>query len=225
MRKLKERIEQLSEDDTKQNTYCSGIAHVHFNAWSYMDSNLWAGIITKIFEGLQEYITNDTLASSNKKEIEKTLTKKLNITHDEISNLENQKQNVDNKIEGLNTQKTEAEKKLKNKINEIKSKSIRTVLNNLDKSFNISNKISGTLASSTSFNKSADKFSEIVPREFWQNPTELYKKTKSKYTFVKTFFKGANWKKSLVWLCFILIFVISMKTVVFLLKFGTIPHS
>jgi hypothetical protein len=215
MRKLKERIEQLSKDDTKQNAYCSGIAHVHFNAWSYMDSNLWAGIITKIFEGLQEYITNDTLASSNKKEIEKTLTKKLNITHDEISNLENQKQNVDNKIEGLNTLKTEAEKKLKNKINEIKSKSIRTVLNNLDKSFNISNKISGTLASSTSFNKSADKFSEIVPREFWQNPTELYKKTKSKYTFVKTFFKGANWKKSLVCLCFILIFVISMKTVVF----------
>ena len=105
MRKLKERVQNLSRSNNSQNAYCSGIAHVHFNAWSYMDSNLWAGIITKIFEGLQKYITNDTLASANKKEIEKALTKKLNIAHDEITDLEYQKESIDNKIETLESQK------------------------------------------------------------------------------------------------------------------------
>ncbi|WP_111708944.1 P-loop NTPase fold protein [Lutibacter citreus] len=216
MRKLKERIQNLSKSNNTQNAYCNGIAHVHFNAWSYMDSNLWAGIITKIFEGLQEYITNDSLASINKKEIEKALTKKLNIAHDEITDLEHQKQSVDKKIKTLESQKGKAEGVLKGKIDEIKSKSIKTVLNKLDESFKISEKVSSALSSNDSFNKSADNFSEIVPREYWQNPTELYKKTKSKYTFVRTFFKGANWKKSIAWFCIILILVISMKTIVFL---------
>jgi hypothetical protein len=215
MKKLMERIQTLSKSEN-QKAYCNGIAHVHFNAWSYMDSNLWASIITKIFEGLQKYITNDTSASTNKREIEKELTKKLNIAHEEIADLEHQKQSIDNKIETLESQKGKVEVTLQTKIDEIKSKSIKTVLNKLDESFNISAKITSALASNGSFNKSAEKFGEIVPREYWQNPTELYKKTKSFHTYLRTFFKGANWQISLVWFCLILIFVIFMKTIVFL---------
>jgi hypothetical protein len=216
MRKLKERIQTLSKSEN-HGVYCNGVAHVHFNAWSYMDSNLWAGIITKIFEGLQEYITNDTLASLNKKEIEKALTKKLNIAHEEIIDLEHQKENIDNKIKILEFQKDYAELTLKNKIDEIKNRSIKTVLDNLDETFEISEKVSSALANNNSFNRSTEKFGEIIPKEYWKDPTELYKKVKSKYTYVKTFFKGANWKMSLTWFCIILIFVISMKTIVFFL--------
>ncbi|WP_417857607.1 P-loop NTPase fold protein [Xanthomarina gelatinilytica] len=218
MRQLMERIEKLSESEN-QNAYCSGIAHVRFNAWSYMDSNLWAGIITKIFEGLQEYITNDTLANANKKEIEKALTKKLNIAHDEITDLEHQKKSIDHKIDVLESKKHETKEALQKKVDEIKSKSIKVVLNELDSSFNISEKIKKALESNDSFNKSTEKFEKIIPREYWQNPTELYNKVKSKYTFVKTFFKGANWKNNLAWFCVILLFVIYMKEIVFF-----VPH-
>jgi seryl-tRNA synthetase len=213
MRKLMERIQVLSKSEN-QNAYCNGIAHVHFNAWSYMDSNLWASIITKIFEGLQEYITNDTSAKAHKKEIEKTLTKKLNIANEEIADLEHQKDSIDNKIKVLESQKGQVETALQTKIDDIKRKSIKKVINKLDDSFNISAKISDALASNDSFNKSSERFSEIVPKEYWQNPSELYKKTKSAYTYVKTFFKGSNWKTSLAWFCLIVIFVISMKAIV-----------
>ncbi|WP_026452387.1 P-loop NTPase fold protein [Aequorivita capsosiphonis] len=219
MRKLKERIQDLSKIDNTQNAYCSGIAHVHFNAWSYMDSNLWAGIITRIFEGLQEYITNDTKASKDKKDIEKELTKKLNISHDEITDLEYQKKSIDNKIKTLESQKDRAEESLQGKINEIKGKSIKSVLYQLDASFNISEKVADALASNNSFNSSTEKFGEIVPKEYWQNPTELYKKVKSKYTFIKTFFEGASWKANLVWLFLILIFVIAVKGFVFMVTY------
>lgn len=216
MRKLKERIQYLSQNNTSQEAYCNGIAHVHFNAWSYMDSSLWAGMITKIFEGLQEYITNDSLATKNKKEIEKQLTKKLNITHDEIVDLENQEKSITKQIEILEAEKVSVEESLKNKINEIKSKSLKAVLDKLDESFKITEKVSSALENNDSFNKSTEKFAEIIPYEYWQNPTELYKKSKSLITYVKTFFRGASWKSNLFWVFLIIIFIILMKGLVFL---------
>ncbi|CAM1350888.1 P-loop NTPase fold protein [Tenacibaculum ascidiaceicola] len=215
MRKLMERIENLSESEN-QNAYCSGIAHVRFNAWSYMDSNLWAGIIAKIFEGLQEYIKNDTAASLIKDDVEKKITEKLNIVKEEIVDLEHQRDSIDGQIRTLELQKGQAAKTLQGKINEIKNKSLKKVLDQLDVSFNISTKIKDTLALNNSFNKSTEQFSKVVPEEYWQNPTELYKKVKSKYTFVKTFFKGASWKDNLACFFLILILVIIIKGVVFL---------
>ncbi|WP_339847615.1 P-loop NTPase fold protein [uncultured Dokdonia sp.] len=214
MRKLKERIQILSESDTTQNAYCGGIAHVHFNAWSYMDSNLWAGIITKIFEGLQEYITNDSLASKKREDIEKVLIKKMTISKDEIVELDHQKESIDKKIKALQSQKGKAEEQLEKRINKIRSKSIKTALNKLDESFKITEKVSNTLVENDSFNKSKKQFSEIIPEAYWQDPKELYKKIKSKYTFLKTFFKGANWKNSLLWFIGIVFFIFSMKTIV-----------
>ncbi|MBU2945803.1 P-loop NTPase fold protein [Zobellia uliginosa] len=221
MRKLKERIQVLSQNSSTQNIYCNGIAHVHFNAWSYMDSNLWAGIITRIFEGLQEYICNDSLASKNIKEIEEALTKKLNIAQNELIDLANQKQAIDKRILNLKSQKKSTKHALNEKIKEIKTSSIKDVLNNLNSEFQIETKVAKTLLENKSFNQSSDRFNEIVPREYWQDPTELYKRIKSKYTFLKTFFKGANWQKSLGWFCIIIIVIISMKGIMFLL----IPYT
>lgn len=215
MRKLKERIQLLSANENSSKAYCGGIAHVHFNAWSYMDANLWAGIITKIFEGLQEYISNDTLASLDKKKIEKELTKKLNIAQDELKNLEQKKDSITSKIKTLESQKGQAEKLLKSKIDKIKHKSLKSVLSNLDRQFKISEKVAETLRENESFNKSADTFSKIVPKEYWQNPTELYKKTKSINTHIKTFFKATNWESNLTWIGLIVIFIIIVKGIIF----------
>jgi hypothetical protein len=216
MRKLKERIQLLSSNENSSKAYCGGIAHVHFNAWSYMDANLWAGIITKIFEGLQEYISKDTLASPNKKEIEKELTKKLNIAHDELKHLEQKKVSIEANIQSLESQKGQAEKSLKSKIDKIKHKSLKSVLDNLDKEFKVSEKVTETLSKNESFNKSVETFSKIVPKEYWQNPKELYQKTKSIHTHIKTFFKVTTWQSTLAWIGLILIFVIIIKGIIFL---------
>ena len=58
MGKLEERIRLVAKqahdaqergDDTY---FCSHVAHIPFNAWHYMDSNLWAALVNHIFEGL-----------------------------------------------------------------------------------------------------------------------------------------------------------------------------
>lgn len=219
MRKLKERIEELSEDTNDENPYFSGIAHVHFNAWSYMDTNLWAGIITRIFEGLQEYISNDTKAKDEKKEIEKTLNQKLNIAHEEIQELEYQKEKIDKNIKNLEDKKSEKEVELNDKINKIKQKSIKAVITQLDDSFQIHRKVEDALKNNNSFKKSKKRFGEIVPEEYWQNPTELYRKTKSAYTFIKAFFRGASWQSNLKWFFIIALLVVVIKLAMFFLPF------
>lgn len=216
MRKLKERIEKLSYLGAESKAYCGGIAHVHFNAWSYMDADLWAGIITKIFEGLQEYISEDTKAKKDILNIEKEITKKLNIAQDELKKLEQKKESIEENIKSLTSKKGQAEKSLKSKIDKIKHKSLKSILDNLDKEFKISEKVTTTLSKNESFNKSVDTFSKIVPKEYWQNPKELYQKTKSIYAYIRAFFKGTTWQSNLTWIGLIAIFVLIMKGIIFL---------
>lgn len=52
MRKLKERIDQHSRENPSM--FCEKIVHINFNSWHYSDANLWASLITKIFEDLRK---------------------------------------------------------------------------------------------------------------------------------------------------------------------------
>ncbi|MAW94497.1 MULTISPECIES: P-loop NTPase fold protein [unclassified Leeuwenhoekiella] len=217
MRKLKERIEQLSNSNTTQQVYCNGIAHVHFNAWSYMDANLWAGVITKIFEGLQEYITNDSIAKEKKDVIAKALNQKLNIAQGEINNLEHRKNSIDEKIKALEATKKEIEDSLKQKINQIKTKSVKTVLQNLDNSFHLSDKIENVLSSNESYIKTEEQLDKIVPKEYWQNPINLYQKLNDKRAYLRMFFKGRGAERNLVWLCIIILGIFAIKIALFFL--------
>lgn len=65
MDKLKERIEFLAGETRKaqllpepgKSAYCSHVAQINFNAWHYVDANLWASLACRIFEGLDECMT------------------------------------------------------------------------------------------------------------------------------------------------------------------------
>ena len=76
MRKMQERIQVLeeigaaqqrgrqtsgegvpSDDGDKEPRYCSSILQIEFNAWHYTESNLWASLVSYIFEKLQERLT------------------------------------------------------------------------------------------------------------------------------------------------------------------------
>jgi hypothetical protein len=53
---LKTRIEELSSD----NTYVANVAQIDFNAWHYVDTNLWASLAVRIFDGLARELGFDT---------------------------------------------------------------------------------------------------------------------------------------------------------------------
>ncbi len=212
MRKLKEQIQSYSKD-AEQEVYCTGIAHVHFNAWSYVDSNLWAGIITKIFEGLQEYISNQSKADAQKKEIEKILLEQLSSSKQHFQELEQRKLDIDEKIESLKDKKIASEALLEAKIEDIKKKSIKNLFKQIDHKFNVKEQVQTALQANDSFNQSTEEFSKIIPEKYWQSPDELYTKSKTALTFIKTFFGKSVWKNNLLWLAIVLIVVIGVPIV------------
>ncbi|WP_140487382.1 P-loop NTPase fold protein [Flavobacterium sp. GSA192] len=207
MNKLKENIQQLSKNNP-QKVFCEGIAHVHFNAWSYMDANLWASIVTRIFEGLQEYISGDNKAKDFKKEIEKKLTQNLNIAKEEIAALEKQNKNISAQIDKLTIEKKEAEDILKDKIESIRLQTFKSIINEVDKEFKVTEQIETALESNETFINSTNRLKKIIPEQYWINPEELYIQIKSKYTFIKTFFYGENWWKNCLWLLGFLVIVL-----------------
>jgi hypothetical protein len=49
--------------------FCSHVVQIRFNAWHYMDSNLWASLATRVFEGLAEHVSAREDAEAAKKRL------------------------------------------------------------------------------------------------------------------------------------------------------------
>jgi hypothetical protein len=65
MNKLECEIKRLGEDAKKakeqgvESAYCSNIVQITFNAWNYVDSDLWASLTSEIFENLAAAIVKE----------------------------------------------------------------------------------------------------------------------------------------------------------------------
>ena len=64
MDRLERRIDQFSKAEAaadrhgNDRVYCRHIVQLKFNAWHYIDENLWASLANAIFEGLDDALTN-----------------------------------------------------------------------------------------------------------------------------------------------------------------------
>lgn len=108
---LHDRIEQLSKEDNGQSTlYWPKICQIHFNAWHYAETNLWASLVSTIFNRLREFMEEETgdedefnkllnkleLTGELRKEAEERLSeavKNFKISNEEVSNAEQALQN------------------------------------------------------------------------------------------------------------------------------------
>lgn len=124
MKHLEKRIKELSEFQAFLNKgepsplpnlvvekggYCKGIAHIWFNAWSYLDANLWAGLAHSLFEKLNEYITDQSKGEIEKLKVQVRLTKRLQILHSDLEHFKEKKEQLET---------------LKNRLNETKDKKV-----------------------------------------------------------------------------------------------------
>jgi hypothetical protein len=212
MNQLKENISLLAEQNLNT-LYCKGIAQIHFNAWSYLDANLWASIITKIFEGLNEYITKDTKANKFKEEIEKELSHKLTITKEEIQLLEGQKRAIEQQLNNLTESLKFIEEQLKEDIELIENTTITNVIASVDREFQLTDKIGDALKKNPTWNDAQCEFEKLIPREYWTNPNVLYQQIKSHHTFLMEFFSYKNIGWGLKILVFILALVLILPSV------------
>ncbi len=217
MHKLKVDIQKLSKDNPEK-AFCQGIAHVHFNAWSYMDANLWASMVTRIFEGLEDYIKSSGASDKKKKEIEEHLFQKLTISKDELKELNGQKEKVDEDIKELGAKREQIQEGLNDKIASIRKSTLINILKKVNEDFKVKEKIEKTLKVNPTFTESADKFEKIIPKEYWDNPEEFLKQLKNGYTFVKAFFLRGKILINILWAFFFIAIVILVPIAAYLLN-------
>ena len=122
MNKLQKRIEELREDT--RDVFCKNVLQINFNSWHYSDANLWASLITKIFEDLEKY-------GKDKPDELKDLFQNLNSTKELIADTKNEEAEIQQKINCLKDEKAEFEKMATEQTDKLESLSFGTILKQL----------------------------------------------------------------------------------------------
>lgn len=208
MQKLSEKVEELAkyqgflkeEEEDEEGTggqssgkdekpFCEGVCQIHFNAWSYMDTNLWASLVTRIFEKLDDYI-NDNRSEAQKEvdTIKSGIAQQLDVAKGQIAELEARKAQVQNAIDTLKGQVETAQGELKGKIEEIKNSSRKEVIKEAIKESKIEESLKGILDKA---GISQEKLDQV-------NPDLILKELKSGQTFVRQFLNYSGWDWGLV---------------------------
>ena len=73
MRQLERRVAALAdaaltaeaETPPRQSYYCAHVVQITFNAWHYVDANLWASLVTRVFEGLEDHLQQQVSAAGD----------------------------------------------------------------------------------------------------------------------------------------------------------------
>jgi hypothetical protein len=105
--------------------FCEGIVQIPFNAWSYLDANLWAGLVSSIFEKLDEHINDYTKGARELQQMKDILSSRLHILAEEKENLvleqerlKQEKISLELKKENLQTEGEELKRELQDTIPE-----------------------------------------------------------------------------------------------------------
>lgn len=204
MQKLSEKVEELAEhqgflrkdDDeeeedkgTKGSTsdkkpFCEGICQIHFNAWSYMDTNLWASLVTRIFEQLDDYINeNRTAAEQAIDTIKSGIAEQLDVAKGQIAELEARKAQVKNAIDTLRGQVTTAQEELKTKVDAITNSNRETTITNAIKNSGINEELKTVLTNAGIDSKELEEI----------RPDLILQELKSGQTFARQFLKFSGW--------------------------------
>lgn len=206
MRKLREKIESLT---TSGNTdlYIEGVVPIHFNAWSYMDTNLWASLVTKIFEELQIYISGNTKTDALRHQVEEELNNKLELLKEERDILVGQKRNDEERLSILEAKEGTLEGELADRIEIIKSASLSALLQEVDNQFDIRNKLRESLGTAQD-SEQLKELSAVISEKYWNQPDLAIRELKSAGTFVREFFKGKYLSLSLFLIVLLLIIIV-----------------
>ncbi|MHB9130695.1 MAG: P-loop NTPase fold protein [Armatimonadota bacterium] len=140
MDKLSASIDHLAKQTKTpgkyQQHYWENVVQIKFNAWNYIDANLWASLVSHIFEGLNAYWEHpdSKLGDAKKKAYTnmKIAQEAVNAANEQIKIADKQREDIKKTIDGLqeqcniNTQElakalaTDIEKLVSNKIDDAK---------------------------------------------------------------------------------------------------------
>ncbi len=109
MEKLSARIEELAKPDYPD--YVDHVVQVKFNSWHYSDANLWASLISQIFESLNDFASRKAYGENAVKQI----FDQLNITSRQMEETQQKLDASKVREAALNEQKANVEKIIEHK--------------------------------------------------------------------------------------------------------------
>lgn len=184
-----------SENDSAD-SFCKGIAQIKFNAWSYLDSNLWAGLVSSIFEKLDEYISDSGKGEEEKIKLRQKLSDKLEILSTEKREINKEKKELNIEKEDLKKELGIVKEQKGEMIKDFHKKNLSKLLNKLNIEFqNEINKNTNLKSELNEYGVSDDRIEKL-------NPIELYSQVSSGYTFIQDLLRF-SWKQ---WVLFIISF-------------------
>lgn len=113
MEKIREHIDKLQKASKKveNSAFHSKIVQIKFNAWHYMETNLWASLVDHIFREMNNWLVNkedeDKVEQSKIDELYERLSTSRNLQLDAIKNLIQTNRRVNEAEEKLNVAKKE----------------------------------------------------------------------------------------------------------------------
>lgn len=205
MRKLKERISFYSGQENK--LVCTGIAHIHFNAWSYLDANLWASIISKIFEGLNQYISDNKRSDVEIAEVKAELMDRLSLNFLQMDQVKKEQSDLAEEIANLTTEKDRLVSDLEAKKKSLVEGFFTKTLSVVEDKLKVRERIELAFRENQSVISASQELSKIIPEDYLKDPATVLKKAESIETYIKVFFSRRNVLCNILWFLAIVLFV------------------
>jgi hypothetical protein len=177
----------LQNDEGRKEPFCKGVCQIHFNAWSYTDTNLWASLVSGIFEGLESYISKNKKKEVKKDKIEKELSQKLELAREQESKLVKIKEAKQKEVESLEAQRDTKTKEENAAIERIKTLTLGSLIEKAKKELEATPTFNALKGSVEKFGISDQKIRKWAP-------SNVLRELTSWKTFALIFFKVRPWQ-------------------------------
>lgn len=123
MNKIRRHVSQLdkaarrAESNNEKCGYCGGIVQIEFNAWHYIESNLWASLVEHVFSELDNWLRDEKSLDADKRDALfhqlKSAQEQKQLADNELRLAEEKLDNTKKNLENLKSEALEAASKLK----------------------------------------------------------------------------------------------------------------
>lgn len=95
IRSIEAEVNRITSRAGTGQSFCANVVQIHFNAWHYVDSNLWASLVSHLLDGLAAYLTpRQTLAEQRS-----ALTRELTSAKEEIATAQEEQRLASSQLE------------------------------------------------------------------------------------------------------------------------------
>jgi peptidoglycan hydrolase-like protein with peptidoglycan-binding domain len=184
MNKLQERIENLQGDE--KNIFCKKILQINFNSWHYSDANLWASLITKIFDDLNNF-------GKEKPENLNALFQNLNSTKELLNDTKVEKERIAGEIELLEEQKKVFDKEVEINSRDLKPLNFEDIFKGVLQDTNVQSDIEKLKQTYPDLNTDIGEIDQNI-----QKLNTGYERFKESVKIIYSFRHGKSWIALLV---------------------------